>query len=99
MCIFQLLYLYECRPFTDPKDAWVENLEELSVLSVACILPDFTNLYDDAEMKWKLGWFIIAVVFLNLLVNSVLIVLGMGRTLVRVYKLAKVKILMLKREK
>ncbi len=63
------------------------------MLGVACILPDFTDLYDDAEMKWKLGWFIITVVFLNLFVNSIIIFKSMVRTLVRAYKMIRIKLI------
>lgn len=99
MCIFKLLYLSEARPFLDSEDTLIEAQEELTVPIVACCLPDFTDILDNNEMKWNLGWFIIIVLFFNLFLNTVIIIRSMIRTLVRVYKMAKYKIAIIKRDK
>ncbi len=93
MCIFQLLYLCEFKPFITSEDRFIETLEELTVLIIACILPDFTDLYDDADMKWNLGWFIIAVIFLNLFVNMIILIKNMVLTVIRAYKIIRKKII------
>ncbi len=81
MSIFNLIYLFNVKPFVEISDNYVEIFEELTVLGVASILPLFTDMLDDSDTRWDLGWLIVAVLFFNLFINTIIILVNMWRTL------------------
>ena len=88
-----MLYIIEVKPLPDKEDRYILLFEELSVLMVACILPNFSGILDDDEMKWNLGWVIIAIIFANFFVNLIVIIKNMIKTIIKLYKLAKLKLI------
>lgn len=81
MSISQAVYLIKFKPLLESKDRNLLVFEEMSVLLVACILPCFTDMFEDDDMKWNLGWLVIAIIFANFFINFIIILYSFCKTL------------------
>ena len=67
--IFQIIYLILGQPFQDPALTKLELFNEFTLLASLYHIFFFTNYFDDAEMKFNIGWSCIIVIMINVSVN------------------------------
>jgi len=62
------------RPFLHPRENNLEIFNELSVLSVGIICFGFGPLIETGKVRYQLGWVVVAIVLLNFIVSTIVIV-------------------------
>ena len=59
---------------------YAEIFNEFTILTCGYCMIIYTDFTTDANLKYSMGWFIIAVVMFNILVNMVvMIIFGIGK--------------------
>ena len=69
--VIQFIYVGIWRPFEDPRQNWLEMVNEGCVLVVSTLLPAFTDyLEDDTGQTQKiLGWVVLGIIFTQCAIN------------------------------
>ena len=74
------IYIVSIRPFDNQLKNNLEVMNELTICLLSLMLPVFTELVHDADLKYNFGWVFIGIFILNLLINTVFIVIEHVRT-------------------
>ncbi|CDW84828.1 UNKNOWN [Stylonychia lemnae] len=80
-CVAQLGYLVIVRPYLEKKTNFQEIVNEITILTVACLLFGLTDAVKDFQTKNKIGWIIIYIILANILFNLILVFWIVGLTI------------------
>lgn len=84
-----VIYIYAAKPFTSKFDNKLEGFNEICIMFSSVHLIMFTDLVPDQELQFKVGYSIIAVIFINMAVNMYLILKDQLASLRSLYQKAK----------
>ena len=66
ICVYMILV----KPYEDNVTNKLEIFNEICILLVSCFLITFTEYVSDINIRYSFGWIIIAIASLNILVNT-----------------------------
>ena len=72
-CVMVVIYFGYSLPFHLPRDRWMEYFNEVTILICCYHLFLFTDFVDDVEIRYKIGYSMMAFTCLNISVNLFLI--------------------------
>ena len=76
-----------CKPFKQRSDYIFEALNETTLLTISYFLIIYIQIVDDSELRYEIGWYIIAVTLFSILVNWLNLVATAVITLIAKIKL------------
>ncbi len=81
-----MVYLIKIKPFEQKKRNYIEYFNEAGILLISYLLPLVTDLFEDGETRFLIGWVILGIVLLIFFVNTLMIIVDMSLNLVRLIK-------------
>ena len=64
-----LMYTINYRPYTQKNIFYFELLNEATLLTASYFLIVFCDILMDNELRYKIGWYIVAITLFNVLAN------------------------------
>ena len=86
MSFFNLIYFIEYKPFRNSINNFMESLNEGFYLVTVYYMFIFSDIYEDYNMKYMIGWSFIAVVALQIIINFSIIIIISFKDLIKLLK-------------
>lgn len=79
--VFAMVYSFAFKPFTEPKSNYMDIFNEFTLMTISYMTLCYTDYNEDPYVKYQFGWKMLAVFFLNLLINIIYILSQMLKPL------------------
>lgn len=91
MLAYSTAYIWECEPFTENLNNFQEVYNDYMVSIISYSLLVFSDFVSNKKVQYQIGWVVCVLISIQVVANMGIIIFGLVRTLIKLFKLKKVK--------